>query len=229
MVQSSAREAGVTPRVRERKREILRAASRLFRSQGLHSTGMRDIAAAAGMAVGNLYYYFKDKQELLAFCQEDALEGLLELAARVRVLPLAADQKLYLLMVGHVMRLHEGTPGSIAHLDVNALASESRSAVLARRDAYEGTYRALLRQGAETGVLRSVDARLAAATILGALNWTAQWYRPDGPKSTRQLGEELADQLLRGVLAEGARHVPPRELAAELIAPVAGGEAKETP
>ena len=36
------------------------------------------------MAVGNLYYYFKDKEELLAFVQEDALAGLLALAARVR-------------------------------------------------------------------------------------------------------------------------------------------------
>jgi AcrR family transcriptional regulator len=221
MVQT-AREGAATPRVRERKREILRAASRLFRSQGLHSTGMRDIAAAAGMAVGNLYYYFRDKQELLAFCQEDALEGLLDLAARVRVLPLGADQKLYLLMVGHVVRLHEGTPGSIAHLDVNALAPEARSAVLARRDAYEGTYRQVVRQGGESGVFRPVDPRVAAAAILGALNWTAQWYRPDGSKSTRQLGEEMAEQLLRGVLAEGVRHQPPRELAAELIAPATG-------
>ena len=64
-----------TEKVEEKKREILDAASRVFRRQGLHATGMRDIAAELGMAVGNLYYYFKDKEELLAFIQEETRHG----------------------------------------------------------------------------------------------------------------------------------------------------------
>ena len=182
-----------------RKREILRAAAEVFRRQGLHATGMRDIAAAAGMAVGNLYYYFRDKNELLAFCQEDALDGLLALAAEVRALPEPADRKLHRLMVGHVTRLHESTPGSIAHLEVSDLPPEARARVLARRDEYEAAYRELLREGRACGLFRPLDERVAAATILGALNWTAQWYRPGGGKGPRELGEEMADQLLRGV------------------------------
>ena len=63
--------------MRARKRRILGAASRAFRKKGFHEAGMRDIAAACGMTVGNLYYYFKNKQELLAFCQEDAASRLL--------------------------------------------------------------------------------------------------------------------------------------------------------
>src|SRR5215217_4802121 len=98
----------------EKKRSILDAAARVFRVRGLHATGMRDIAAELGMAVGNLYYYFKDKEDLLAFVQEDALAGLLALAERVRGLPLRQDARLYLLVVGHVVRLNEETPGSLA-------------------------------------------------------------------------------------------------------------------
>src|SRR6187455_3418051 len=124
--QSAESRSGPTsesPRVLAKKREILRAAAEVFRRQGLHATGMRDIAAAAGMAVGNLYYYFADKQALLAFCQEDALAGLLELSTRVRGEKLAAYQRLWLLVVGHMLRLHEATPGAIAHLDVDGLAT----------------------------------------------------------------------------------------------------------
>jgi AcrR family transcriptional regulator len=205
----TARPQPTTPpegsRARQRRREILRAAARLFREQGLAATGMRDIAAAAGMAVGNLYYYFRDKGELLAFCQEDALDGLLALAAEVQALPESAERKLHRLMVGHVARLHESTPGSIAHLEVSALPPEARQAVLARRDAYESVYRSLLREGQRTGLFRPLDERVAAATILGALNWTAQWYRSDGRMDPRQLGEEMAALLLRGVLGGAAR------------------------
>ncbi len=188
-----------------RKREILRAAAEVFRRQGLHATGMRDIAAAAGMAVGNLYYYFADKQALLVFCQEDALAGLLDLAARVRGEALPADQRLWLLVVGHMLRLHEATPGAIAHLDVDGLAPAARTAVLAQRDAYEETFRAVVRQGIGDGTFRRVDPKLAALTILGALNWTAQWYRPGGGKTAQELGEEMADLLVRGLLADGKR------------------------
>jgi TetR/AcrR family transcriptional regulator, cholesterol catabolism regulator len=209
---------GESPRVLARKREILRAASTLFRRQGLHGTGMRDIAAAAGMAVGNLYYYFRDKRELLAFCQEDALAALLELAAWVRSLPQGPDQKLYLLVVGHVLVLHEESPGAVAHLDVDALAPEARQAVVARRDAYEGSCRQLLHQGVDAGVFRPLDPKLAGAAILGAVNWTAQWYHPGGDRSPRQLGEQLAELLLRGVLAEGRRLQPPVELLPGLVA-----------
>jgi TetR/AcrR family transcriptional regulator, cholesterol catabolism regulator len=194
-----------SPRVLAKKREILRAAAEVFRRQGLHATGMRDIAAAAGMAVGNLYYYFADKQALLAFCQEDALAGLLDLAARVRALSMPADQRLWLLVVGHMLRLHETTPGAIAHLDVDGLAPKARASVLAGRDAYEEAYRDVVRRGIDEGAFRQVDPKLAALTLLGALNWTAQWYRPDGDKSARELGEEMADLLVRGLLTPGRR------------------------
>ena len=55
------------PAADARRREILAAASRLFRERGLHDAGMREIAAALGMTAGNLYYYFGSKQELLAY------------------------------------------------------------------------------------------------------------------------------------------------------------------
>jgi AcrR family transcriptional regulator len=170
---------------------------------------MREIAAAAGMAVGNLYYYFADKQALLAFCQEDALDGLLDLASRVRALPLDADGRLWLLVVGHMLRLHETTPGAIAHLDVDGLAPGARAGVLAGRDAYEEAFRSVVREGIASGAFRDVDPKLAAVTLLGALNWTAQWYRPEGGKSPRELGEAMADLLVRGLLADGRPLVRP--------------------
>src|SRR6185503_12719665 len=105
--------------------------------------------------------------------------------------------------VGHMLRLHEATPGALAHLDVDALAPEARAAMLARRDDYENAYRQLVNEGIRGGVFRDVDAKVAAATLLGALNWTAQWYRPAGGKRPRQLGKEMADLLVRGLLRDG--------------------------
>ncbi|MES1244552.1 MAG: TetR/AcrR family transcriptional regulator [Acidobacteriota bacterium] len=194
-------------KVREKKREILLAASRVFRARGLHATGMRDIAAELGMAVGNLYYYFKDKEELLAFIQESTLSGLLDMAARVRVLDLRADQKVRLLLEEHVVRLNdpeEGTPGSLAHLEIEALSEGRRAAVLAQRDEYERILRRLIEEGMDRGVFRQVDSKVATLALLGAVNWTVKWFRPEGGKSARQIGREAAETLVRGLLAPGS-------------------------
>lgn len=194
-----------TPKVVERKREILEAAARVFRRRGLHATRMRDIAAELEVAVGNLYYYFRGKQDLLAFCQEDALDGLLELAASVGALPEPPDVKLQRLATGHVVRLNETTPGSLAHLEVEALEGPRRQEVQERRDRYEAALRALLEEGAAAGVFRPLDAAVAARAILGALNWTVKWFRADGDKSAGAIGEEIGALLVRGLLAETPR------------------------
>lgn len=202
MVQiSAARRPESRDKVLEKKREILDAASRVFRRRGLQATGMRDIAAELGMAVGNLYYYFKDKEELLAFVQEDALAGLLEIAARVRATDLRADARLFRLIEEHVVRLNEGTPGSLAHLEVEALGETLRREVQERRDEYERAFRDTLQEGIAAGVFRPVDPKVSALAILGAVNWTVKWFRPDGRKSAREIGREQAELLVRGVMA----------------------------
>jgi AcrR family transcriptional regulator len=199
-----AQESGA--KVLERKRAILEAAARVFLRKGVHATGMRDIAAELGMAVGSLYYYFEDKEHLLAFVQEDALAGLLELAERVRGQNLTADARLYLLIVGHVVRLNDtaqGTPGSLAHLEVEMLGDERRPALLASRDRYEQHLRELIEEGIVGGLFRPGDPKVAALTILGAINWTVRWFRPEGGKSAQEIGEEAAELLVRGLLARG--------------------------
>jgi AcrR family transcriptional regulator len=44
---------------------ILTTALRMFREQGYEKTTMRAVAAAAGVSVGNAYYYFASKEHLV--------------------------------------------------------------------------------------------------------------------------------------------------------------------
>lgn len=190
------------PAADRRRREILGAASRLFRTRGLHATGMREIAAALGMTAGNLYYYFPSKQDLLAYCQEETLGQLLELARTARRSPRGPDAKLRALIEGHVQVLNESTPGSLAHLEVNEVPAARRAPLLALRRSYETAIRELIEEGIAAGAFRAVDARLAALALLGALNWTVKWFQPDGRRSAAEVGREFAELLLRGLLAE---------------------------
>lgn len=188
-----------------RRREILAAASRLFRERGFAATGMRDIAAGLDMTAGNLYYYFENKQALLAYCQEATLD---ELAApdeppgsRARHLP--AAEKLRQAIVAHVVALNESHPGSIAHLEIEALEPERRAPLLRKRREYERRLERLIRDAIDQGRFASRDPRLATLALLGALNWTVKWFREGGAKSAAEVGSAFADLFLRGLETRG--------------------------
>ena len=51
--------------IEKRKSRIEEAARELFISQGFHATSMRNIAARAGTSLGNVYNYYRTKEEIL--------------------------------------------------------------------------------------------------------------------------------------------------------------------
>ena len=199
MVQDRAAAPEETSRTLDRKRDILRAASEVFRRKGLHAAGMREIAAEAGMHAGNLYYYFANKQELLAFCQEDSLRQLLETAERVETEDRPPEEQLRELVIEHVRVLNEAIPGSLAHLEVEALEEPYRDAIQRRRDEYEAIVRRVIERGRRTGAFRDVDAKVATLAILGAVNWTVKWFQPGGDRTAESIGQEFAEILVSGL------------------------------
>ncbi len=197
-----------------KKHEILLAASVVFRRLGLHRTGMRDIADELGMHGGILYFYFDNKLDLVAFCQEHTLELLLARARRSQRAPGRADQRLWLLLRDHVVTLNEEVPASLAHFEVEGLEPRRRRTIVRQRDAYERILRALIVGGRRAGVFRAVDAKVAGLAILGALNWTVKWYRDNGGAPARSIGDQFARLMVGGLMAEG---MEPRAPAADEV------------
>lgn len=197
-----------------KRREILEAASRVFRERGFHRAGMREIAAALGIAVGKLYYHFSNKQALLAYCQEHCLQDLLTMAERAEASSPDPAEQLAHVVVGHLRCLNEGTPGSLAHLEVESLEEPHKARIQELRDRYEARVRQLVARGTSQGTFRPVDPKVTALTILGAVNWSVKWFRPDGSASLDTIADAFADHLVRGLLAD-ARALSPLALPAD--------------
>src|SRR6266436_1837075 len=82
--------------------DILKSAAKAFRRLGYHGATVETIAAALHMKKGNLYYYFKNKEEILFACHQYSLDRLLQMLDEVEHSGLTPDEKLRTLILGAV-------------------------------------------------------------------------------------------------------------------------------
>ena len=189
-----------TVRGREARRAaILRRAAEVFRLKCFHGAGMREIARGLGMAPGALYYYFKGKEDLLFACQAMSLRRLIQSATEIASSGLPPQHMLRQIVRAHLRHTLGDMGGGLAHLEFHALPPEMLEEVVRQRDAYEAIVRQVLKEGMAAGVFAARDVKLAALTVLGALNWSVVWWRPEWPYTIEEVSEQVAATLLRGV------------------------------
>ncbi|HLB36104.1 MAG TPA: TetR/AcrR family transcriptional regulator [Gemmatimonadales bacterium] len=195
--------ARLSPRVsakrRRRRAEILQAALQAFRERGYHATTLDDIANHLGLRKTALYHYFPDKEAILYACHLESLGELDRIMATARAQVAGPAERLGYVIREHVRVMTDTLQGSPLAFEVTALSPSHQTEIIRGRDAYEGALRALIEQGMRAGELRPVNPKLAAFAILGAVNWIARWYRPEGPLQTQELGVRFAEQLLGGL------------------------------
>ena len=76
----------------------------------------------------------------------------------------------------------------------------SRRQIIDKRDGYEQAIRELITSGIEAGEFARCDTSLVTRAILGAANWSAMWFRPEGEHSASGVAEALANYLVGGLV-----------------------------
>lgn len=184
---------------RQRRRtEILHAALRAFRERGYHATTLEDIAEQLGIRKTALYHYFPDKEAILHACHRESLAELSRILAGARGLDSPQERLAYVIRE-HVRVMTDTLEGSPLAFEVTALSADRQREVIAARDKYERALRRMIQDGVAAGEFRPTNPKTAVFAILGAINWIARWYRPDGALQADELGAEFAEHLVGGL------------------------------
>jgi AcrR family transcriptional regulator len=176
---------------------ILEVAARLFAEKGFEATTVRQIADAADLTSGSLFHHYVSKREMLVkVVEEGTLRTQRTVAERLADLT-DPEQRLRELVATHLASLHQDTWRPFMIVSATewlSLTPEERAPIVATRDAYEQTWREVLADAAEAGLVR--DDPLVRLFLLGALNWTLFWYDPDAGLSIPDLAGRFCAQIL---------------------------------
>ena len=182
-----------------RREELTREAARLFAERGFHGTSMDALAQGFGVQKGSLYSLVGSKQELL---YEAMREGARAFHAGLDAVPedAVAIERVRSALRGHLRVVAEQLDvATVFTREWRYLEGDHRDEIVAERRRYEERWRALFREGVESGDLRTdLDSAAATLLVLSAANWAYTWLGPG--RDT----DELADRFL-AILVDGIR------------------------
>ena len=189
--------------------DVLSNAARLFREKGFERTSLKEIAEACNMLPGSLYYRYNSKEALLV---ELMRRGVDLVTAEVESAYASSDnpvERLRLCINAHLRALLLDSDAVYVLLfEWRALGPEARKEIIELRDQYESLWAGILETMIAQGVVRkNVDGRLLRLIGLGALNWVATWFDPNGAQSLDAIGDLIWQIAMDGVINKGGQGI----------------------
>lgn len=185
-------------KISRKKREILDAAIEILLEKDIQQVTMEEIAANLLMTKGSLYYYFKNKDDLIYQCHEmflsESVTGLLKLVKDKE----SASEKLKKAIQFHVHYLIDYQ--KIYNLILKPereFPKKYLSRILKKRTEYEELFDSIIIEGLDNKEFHITDVRMARMMVLGAMNWIQQWYSEGGERTKDEIAEVYSEYLLK--------------------------------
>ncbi len=183
----------------DQRDRILALATAAFAEIGYPSASMSQLAQACGTSKARLYHYFPSKASLLAESLDRYVRRLLEVVEGVRARGLAPRDELAALVRALLVEYRDSRERHVALLnDVKFLPPEQREPILARQRAIVAAVAATIDRVAP-GRFTRAERVPATMALLGMLNFTFAWLRPEGPMSYERYAELVIDLWERGL------------------------------
>ena len=185
-------------RFQSQKGRMLRAAAQCFNEKGYSGTSLKDVSGVLGLTDAALYYYVRNKEELVYLCYVRAADLGREAMLRAIDAEKNGLDTVLLYLKFHI-EMMVGERGPIAIMsEVPSLKPEHRDEVLDLSRRHSIAFEKLLETGIEDGSILPCDVRMTGNAVMGSINWIPKWFHGD-PRLAEKLVLEFPDVLARGL------------------------------
>ena len=191
------------PKSVRRREEIVQCATELFDKKGFFNTSLDDVAQAVGIKREALYYYYRNRTELLLAIIAPQATELIESLKEVVASSLPAKEKLRLAIQNHLDRFDRHCLEMTITLRDGVMGTSDpvREPMTKVWKSYEQLWTTLIADGQSSGEFNIAgDPKMVSFGILGMCNWLSRWYKPDGKTSIEQLIDTYFTLVSEGLL-----------------------------
>ncbi|WP_313893313.1 TetR/AcrR family transcriptional regulator [Psychrobacillus sp.] len=185
-------------KILKKKEEILLSAITIVNRKGYDGATMEEIAAELLMTKGSLYYYFKNKGDLMYQCHNLVLsQATKELEVNLNEEG-TAEEILRKMVVTHINYAIEEKETFNLIIEPRQMFNEEQiEPVLKLRKHYSSLFDNVIEKGIATGEFHAKEPIIVRMIVLGAMNWIQQWYKPTGRMTKEELEQYFADYIIK--------------------------------
>lgn len=178
------------------KKRILDAAGEVFAEKGYALTTIREVALRAGISIGGIYLYFRNKEELYTGLMRQQMDAFCKDTDRVRDLePLDALKSIIDSYLEHALKKTKMLSTNIKEHDL-ALKRPLKKAFFKFQ---KQLIKDILQRGVKEGKLKKIDCDETADVVLFCIRGAILAYLSGEIKTLKKHGEGLYEMILHGI------------------------------
>lgn len=168
---------------------ILKAAAHCFNQKGYSGTSLKDVADMLGLTDAALYYYVRNKEELVYQCYVRAAEIGRDAMNRAIADGDSGLEQVRLYIHYHIEYM-VGERGPMAIMsEIPSLKAGHRREIIEFSRSHSLRFEQLLKNGIDDGSIAFCDVRMTGNSIMGSINWIPKWFHGDELIAKRVLRE----------------------------------------
>ncbi|MBB6446590.1 TetR/AcrR family transcriptional regulator [Bacillus benzoevorans] len=181
-----------------KKEQILTSAIEIINRRGYTGTTMEEIAAELFMTKGSLYYYFKNKSDLLYQCHQFVVfQAIKDLEEILNSEGTAAEILTKMVAIHIEYAIEEKETFNLIMESKQFFNQEQLELVQKLWKNYEQLFAKIISRGIRNGEFQTKEATTARMFILGGLNWIQQWYKQNGRLAKDEIVSLYSDYIIK--------------------------------